>query len=69
MGSLDMPAKFDHITPVIIDLHWLPVQYRIDFKILQEMIVKCELSLTLKSGNPILYTLKNECICLYSKRA
>lgn len=26
--------KFDHITPVLIDLHWLPVQYRIIFKIL-----------------------------------
>jgi len=22
----------DHITPVLIQLHWLPVQYRIDFK-------------------------------------
>ena len=25
---------FDHITPVLFDLHWLPVSYRIVFKIL-----------------------------------
>ncbi len=27
--------KFDHITPVLIQLHWLPVKPRINFKILQ----------------------------------
>ena len=26
--------KHDHITPVLIDLHWLPVQFRIQFKVL-----------------------------------
>ena len=26
--------KFDHITPVLYDLHWLPVEARINFKIL-----------------------------------
>ncbi|XP_070556586.1 uncharacterized protein [Ptychodera flava] len=26
--------KFDHITPVLIDLHWLPVEARIKFKIM-----------------------------------
>ena len=26
--------RFDHITPVLADLHWLPVRYRIKFKIL-----------------------------------
>ena len=26
--------KFDHITPVLKQLHWLPVRYRIVFKIL-----------------------------------
>ena len=26
--------KYDHITPVLINLHWLPVRYRINFKIL-----------------------------------
>jgi len=26
--------KYDHITPVLLSLHWLPVQFRIQFKIL-----------------------------------
>ncbi len=26
--------KNEHITPVLRELHWLPVSYRIDFKIL-----------------------------------
>ena len=26
--------RFDHITPALYELHWLPVKYRIDFKIL-----------------------------------
>ena len=28
------PSYYDHITPVLINLHWLPVRYRINFKIL-----------------------------------
>lgn len=27
-------TKFEHITPVLAELHWLPVKFRIDFKIL-----------------------------------
>ena len=26
--------KYDHITPVLIELHWLPIEYRLKFKIL-----------------------------------
>ena len=26
--------KFDHITPILVKLHWLPVRHRINFKIL-----------------------------------
>jgi len=26
--------KYDHIMPILINLHWLPVRYRINFKIL-----------------------------------
>ena len=26
--------KYDQFTPVLINLHWLPVRYRINFKIL-----------------------------------
>ena len=27
-------AQFDHITPALIDLHWLPVTFRVQFKLL-----------------------------------
>ena len=26
-------AKYDHITPTLVHLHWLPVTYRVNFKI------------------------------------
>ena len=26
-------SRYDHVTPCLIDLHWLPIKYRIDFKI------------------------------------
>jgi hypothetical protein len=31
---LTRTKKSDHITPILAQLHWLPVNYRIDFKIL-----------------------------------
>ena len=31
---LTRSRKYDHITPVLASLHWLPVCFRIDFKIL-----------------------------------
>ena len=31
---LTSSRKYDHITPVLQELHWLPVRYRIHFKIL-----------------------------------
>jgi len=33
-------SKFDHVTPVLVRLHWLPVHFRIMFKILL-MVNKC----------------------------
>ena len=32
--GLTKTRKFDHITPILRSLHWLPVSYRIDFKAL-----------------------------------
>ena len=32
--TVQMFSRFDHITPALHKLHWLPVRYRIDFKIL-----------------------------------
>ena len=31
---ITLTKKYDHITPVLKELHWLPVRKRIDFKIL-----------------------------------
>ena len=32
--------KYDHITPALIRLHWLPVQFRIEFKVAM-LVYKC----------------------------
>ena len=32
--TVSLRRKYDHITPVLKDLHWLPVEYRINYKIL-----------------------------------
>ena len=31
---VSLRRKYDHITPVLKDLHWLPVEYRTNYKIL-----------------------------------
>ncbi len=31
---LTKTRKFDHITPILASLHWLPVHVRLDFKVL-----------------------------------
>ena len=31
---ISMSRKTDHITPLVVELHWLPVEQRINFKIL-----------------------------------
>ena len=31
---VSLRRKYDHLTPVLKDLHWLPVEYRINYKIL-----------------------------------
>ena len=33
--------KFDHITPVLRTLHWLPVRYRVMFKVLLLVLRPC----------------------------
>ena len=39
-NSLLIRKKHDHITPILIELHWLPVTQRIKFKVLL-LIHKC----------------------------
>ena len=36
--------RYCHITPVLIDLHWLPVRQRIDFKLLPQLSRSCTTS-------------------------
>ena len=31
---ITLSKKYDHVTPLLIELHWLPEEYRIIFKIL-----------------------------------
>ena len=35
-----LSKRFDHITPILFKLHWLPLNYRIHFKILL-LVYKC----------------------------
>ena len=35
-----MTTGFDHANPLIVELHWLPVKLRIDYKI-ATLIFKC----------------------------
>ena len=35
-----LSKRFDHVTPILFKLHWLPLGYRIDFKILL-LVYKC----------------------------
>ena len=53
---LTKSSKFDHITPVLYDLHWLPVKLRIHFKIL---------IITFKAYNGLLPSYINNLICEY----
>ena len=37
-----MSRKSDHITPLILQLHWLTVEQRIDFKVLLVTLRRCK---------------------------
>jgi hypothetical protein len=71
---ITLSRKHDHITPILIELHWLPVSARIKFKILlltfkafhglapiyvQEMIVKYCPRRTLRSSSQLLLSSKS----------
>ena len=46
VAAFALTRKYDHITPVLIDIHWLPVTLRIRYKLLL-LIYKC-----LHTGEP-----------------
>ena len=35
-----LSRKYDHVTPILCELHWLPIKYRIMYKILL-LVYKC----------------------------
>ena len=54
--------KYEHITPVLIKLHWLPIKFRIQFKLL---LLAGLGSITLESNQLYYITLENSPIILY----
>lgn len=75
--------KHDHITPVMIDLHWLPVEYRLRFKVLLyaykavqgdapdyicDLITKQQPTRTLRSANRSLLTVPKTRTATYGDR-
>lgn len=36
---ITLSKKYDHVTPLLIELHWLPVEYRIIFKIFLKYLI------------------------------
>jgi len=70
--------KYDHITPILQKLHWLPVRQRIHFKMLlityksiNDMVPEylCELVISRKSsrktGHPVKYYCRCQCLIVF----
>ena len=81
---LTCKRKFDHITPILHEIHWLPVKYRIMFKILvltykaihglapqyiSELIVRYRPSRTLRSSSNNLLTIPKHNLKTYGGRS
>ncbi|KAI5100796.1 hypothetical protein C0J45_9782, partial [Silurus meridionalis] len=64
---LTRSRKYDHITPVLISLHWLPIKSRIDYKILL-LTYKALNGLALQYLSELLYRYDPPCL-LRSKGA
>lgn len=75
--------KYDHITPILQELHWLPVAYRLNYKIIlltfkalqgqapgyiQDMLQYCNTRPGLRSAKKNLYIPKT-CLASYGDRA
>jgi len=67
-----LAKKFDHITPVLIHLHWLPVHFRILFKVLllvTELLSYHTCSRTLHSNDQKLLAVPKSRLKTYGDRA
>ena len=77
-------GKYERITPVLVDLHWLPVHYRIVFKILllvyksingmspgylSDLLQFCKSSRSLRSVSDELLSLQRTATKTYDDRA
>ena len=61
-----MPCKrYDHITPILINLHWLTVRYRINFKILL-LTFKALYGMAPSYIIDLIHTKTNKCYLLHS---
>ena len=61
-----MPCKrYDHITPIFINLHWLTVRYRINFKILL-LTFKALYGMAPSYIIDLIHTKTNTCYLLHS---
>ena len=76
--------KHEHITPTLVDLHWLPVSHRITFKLLLltfkalnnmapsyicDLLVKYKPSRTLRSSDASLLVVPQSQLATYGDRA
>ena len=81
---ISLTRKHDHITPVLIDLHWLPVAHRIKFKLLlltfkalngltpiyiQELITTYKPPRTLRSSSHLVLATKSYNLKSYGLRS
>ena len=77
---ITLSRKYDHITPILIELHWLPVAERIKFKILlltfkalhdqaPSYITRCKPQRTLRSSFELLLNNVNFRLQSYGHRS
>ena len=84
LGGKPVYSWYDHITPIFVDLHWLPIEERIQFKILlltykalngmaptylKEIISRYEPKTTLRSSSAYLRKQESFKLLSYGKRA
>ena len=63
--KLPIVAKYDHVTPTLINLHWLQVIYRVNFKI--AMLAPEYLKDLIKAKSTTRYNLRSDGEMLYLK--
>ena len=52
-----LSRKHDHISPVLMELHWLPVEQCVEFMVL---LFTCKVVSTIKKGQPIIFLFRED---------